>query len=330
MSLPQAKYTILIVDDVPENIRMLMEILKDDYATIPATSGQMALEKADLSPQPDLILLDIMMPEMDGYETCKKLKENPKTRDIPVVFITAVLESQGDAKAFAVGAGDYVTKPFNPTTVQVRIKNQLKLRQANLELQRLYKIALDANPITGLPGNNSIRERIRGLINSHSSHFVLYADIDHFKAYNDAYGFVRGDEVIYFTAALLQEAIAINNHDDAFLGHIGGDDFVLLVPKKSLEKTLNFIIHTFDHKIPSFYTPEDAEQGYIQTKSRRGKMCKRPLLTISLGVINVAWSGYKHYLEVNDACAEVKKKAKQIKGSSFFIDRRKRVETTKI
>lgn len=324
MTEPAPKNTILIVDDVPENIRMLMEILKTDYATIPATSGEAALEKVQLSPKPDLIILDIMMPGIDGYETCRQLKENPETCDIPIIFVTAVAESLGDAKAFNLGAADYVTKPFNPATVQARIRHQIKLHKATLELQRLYEMALDANPLTGLPGNNTIRKHIETTINEESGHFVVYADLDHFKAYNDQYGFARGDDIILFTASLLQEALAISANDNAFLGHIGGDDFVLLVPKSTLEQTVNFILDHFDSKITSFYNHEDIKRQGIETKTRQGESCTVPILSISLGAVNIHWSGYQHYLEVTDACAQVKKKAKEIEGSSFFVDRRTR------
>lgn len=324
MSLAHAKNTILIVDDIPGDIHMLMEILKDDYATIPATSGKIALEKAQQFPQPDLIILDIMMPGIDGYETCKRLKKNIATCDIPIIFITSISESLGDTKAFNIGAADYVVKPFNPATVKARIKNQIKLRETHLELQRLYEIALDANPITGLPGNNTIRQKIEKVITSRSQYFVVYADLDNFKAYNDKYGFVLGDEIIHFTASLLKEAVAINGDNNAFLGHIGGDDFVLLVPKNRLEQTVNFIIQNFDEQIPAFYSKEDVAGKGFQTKNRQGEICTTPLLSISLGAVNIHWSEYKHYLEVNDACAQVKKKAKEILGSSFFIDRRKR------
>ncbi len=318
------KTTILLVDDVPENIRMLMEILKEDYATIPATSGETALKKALLSPQPDLIILDIMMPGIDGYETCERLKKNKQTCDIPVIFITAIAESLGDAKAFDVGAADYVSKPFNPATVKARVKHQIKLRKATKELQHLYKLALDSNPITGLPGNNSIRQNIEKAISTDSKQFVIYADLDNFKAYNDKYGFARGDDIIHYTASLLKESLAIAANADSFLGHIGGDDFVLLIPKNKLEKTVNFIIGHFDQKIPSFYSNEDSAQKGIKTKNRQGEPCSYPLLSISLGAVNISWSNYQHYLEVNDACAQVKKKAKEIQGSSFFLDRRKK------
>ena len=325
MQSPSKKPLILIVDDVSENIRMLMEILKEGYATMPATSGQDALRKIKRSPKPDLVLLDIRMPDMDGYEVCRILKADEETRDIPVIFITAVSESHDDAKAFSLGAADYIAKPFTPATVKARVNNQIKLREAIKELQLLYQRALDSNPITGLPGNNSIRESIERALSHQENKFVIYADLDNFKAYNDTYGFARGDEVIHFTADLLKESLSLaGDGQNTFLGHVGGDDFVLLVPQGGVESVVNFITAEFDSRIKQFYSAEDAEAGCIRAKNRQGEKCSFPLVSISLAAVNLPWSKYIHYLEVNEACSQVKKKAKQIDGSSFFLDRRQR------
>ncbi len=127
---------ILIVDDQPENIRMLMELLKDEYATIPATNGTAALAKAVIEPLPELILMDIMMPDIDGYEVCRKLKADPATESIPVIFISAISEAMDAAKGFELGGVDYIMKPFNPATVKARVKTHIKLNQTIRELKK--------------------------------------------------------------------------------------------------------------------------------------------------------------------------------------------------
>jgi len=133
------KPKILIVDDAPENIRMLIEILKEDYAVVPATNGENGLVKAQMTPLPDLILLDIMMPGIDGYEVCKRLKADDKTKDIPVVFITAVSEALDNAKAFELGAMDFITKPFFPATVKARVENHITLYRTIQEMDALIR-----------------------------------------------------------------------------------------------------------------------------------------------------------------------------------------------
>ncbi len=144
MNMPTDKQKVLIVDDAPENLRILIEILKNEYAIIPATSGKVALQKAMADPIPDLILLDILMPVMDGYEVCNRLKENEKTKDIPVICITAMSEVMDDAKAFKLGAADYIPKPFNPATVKARVKNHIKLKNALAKQQKLIRELKDA------------------------------------------------------------------------------------------------------------------------------------------------------------------------------------------
>lgn len=139
VEMTENKPRIMIVDDVTENLKILIELLKDDYKLIPLKSGEKALQKLTQDPLPDLILLDIVMPDMDGYELCKRLKDDSRTKDIPVIFITAVSEVMDDAKAFELGAVDYVPKPFNPLTVKARVSTHIKLHQTVKELQLALK-----------------------------------------------------------------------------------------------------------------------------------------------------------------------------------------------
>lgn len=144
---PKDKPTVLIVDDAAENLRILIELLKDDYHVIPLKSGKAAMKKLAQDPLPDLALLDIVMPEMDGYELCTRLKADPRTKEIPVIFITAVSEAMDDARAFELGAVDYVPKPFNPMTVKARVNTHIKLHRTLQELQNALK---DIRTLSGL------------------------------------------------------------------------------------------------------------------------------------------------------------------------------------
>lgn len=133
--IQQENPCVIIVDDVPENLRILVELLKTDYRVIPVKDGEAALKKISKAPFPDLVLLDIVMPGMDGYEVCRQLKKNPKTRHIPVIFITAISEVMDEAKAFEIGAVDYITKPFNPLTALARVRTHIELSNTMKELQ---------------------------------------------------------------------------------------------------------------------------------------------------------------------------------------------------
>lgn len=141
------KPTVMIVDDATENLLVLIQLLKDDFHVIPLKSGKAALKKLAQDPLPDLALLDIVMPEMDGYELCTRLKADPRTKEIPVIFITAVSEAMDDAKAFEIGAVDYVPKPFNPLTVRARVNTHIKLHRTLKELQNALK---DIRTLSGL------------------------------------------------------------------------------------------------------------------------------------------------------------------------------------
>ncbi|HEY7865645.1 MAG TPA: response regulator [Psychromonas sp.] len=315
------KQKVLIVDDVIDNIKVLIDLLKPEYKIFFATNGEKALELAQ-NMAPDIILLDIVMPEMDGFEVCRKLKSNPITCDIPVIFISAMSDIGDETKGLEVGAVDYITKPISPAIVKARVKNHLKLREAMQELKRLYNTALDSNPNTGLPGNNSVAKQIKSALDNQENLAVIYSDLDNFKAFNDKYGFALGDDVIKFTCQVFQDVVDELNIKDAFVGHIGGDDFVLIVPSDLTQTVAEKIILRFDQGVIQFYSSEDAGTKCIQSVNRQGESQSFPLMSISLAGVSLANGVYKEYMEVNDVCATTKKRAKSMPGSSFFLNRR--------
>lgn len=319
--MPNEIQKLLIVDDSRLNIKLIAELFKDDYEVIVARDGRQALKRVKSNP-PDLILLDIMMPEMDGYEVCQRLKENPETKDIPIVFLSSMSDADNEYRGLDLGAIDYIKKPIKTPLIKARVNNFMKLRAAMVKLDELHKLALDANPNTGLPGNNTVNKRITQVLANNAPKCVLYADLDHFKAFNDTYGFARGDAVIQFTAGVLKKVVESCGCDDAFIGHIGGDDFVLLVPSEKSQNVADEMIRRFDEGVADFYNSEDAQANYIRTCDRQGRSVKFPLMSISIAGVDLAQRKFQRYLEVNDACTEIKKKAKETPGSCFIMDRR--------
>lgn len=320
--MESSRKKILIIDDSVETIKILIEVLKPHYEVFFSTDGDkgvgLAQEKA-----PDLILLDIMMEPTDGYEVCRRLKIDVKTKNIPIIFLSAISEAMDEAKGFEFGGADFITKPFTPITVLARIKNHIKLSESMKELKRLYSLALDSNPITRFPGNNSIRKHIENLITEKQNRIVLYCDLDNFKAYNDKYGFANGDKVILATADLMKligESLEI---EDIFLGHIGGDDFVITMPKKFSEDYVKSLLDSFGEMKLQFYNEEDREKGYIEAKNRKGDDVRYPLLSVSIAGVDLSNNHYSKYLEVSDTCADLKKKVKKLEGDNYIIDRRK-------
>ncbi len=324
MSFHDKNSSILVVDDNPDNLRLLAGLLKEhNYNVRLASNGERALAtiKKDA---PDLVLLDITMPKMDGFEVCRQLKADEATCDIPVIFVTAMGEVSDETRGFELGAVDYITKPIRSSVAMARVSTHLKLQDAMRELKRLYSTALDSNPMTGLPGNNSVANRIKEALQKKESVCVIYSDLDNFKAFNDKYGFALGDEALMFASKVLQDAIRAAKASDAFVGHIGGDDFVVIVPTQLAQQTADEIVQRFDKGIIKFYSSEDAAAKCFQSINRQGDEQTFPLMSISLAGVDLSHQTYKQYIEVNDACASAKKMAKTLSGSSFFMDRRKK------
>ncbi len=191
-----------------------------------------------------------------------------------------------------------------------------------IELLKPVYTVMPANPMSGLPGNNSVADRIRAALESGEDACVIYSDLDNFKAFNDKYGFARGDEVLLFTAGIIKDAVAAVDSPDAFAGHIGGDDFLVVVPSHRAGEIADAITRRFDGGIAGFYSAEDAAAKCIHSVNRGGEPKIFPIMSVSLAGVDLSHRVYKRYVEVNDACAGAKKKAKEMPGSGFFMDRR--------
>ena len=304
--------TILIADDEDTILNMLtVAMTASNYNVILAHDGVEALEKIK-EKKPDLVLLDLQMPRMDGFEVCRKVKSDVFLRHIPVIMLTAQNQVQTKVTGLEAGADDYVTKPFDLDELMARIRTIL----------RRTRLGLEANPLTRLPGNVTIEKEILRRIEEKAPFAVLYVDLNSFKAYNDTYGFVAGDEVIKETAKIILSA---SKGESDFVGHIGGDDFVVVTVPDSWEALCQVIIARFDAKSPSFYKEADRACGYIETKDRKGQVTRFPLLSISIGVVTNLYREIKSLGEVSTIGAEMKHfaKEKKDKGSSYAIDRRK-------
>ena len=316
------KKRILLADADLLNVATTIGALKDDYHIVSVNSG------ADLFKQLkknsiDMVILETSLPDMDGFDICRQLKAEEEMALMPVVFLTSVDKVAAEEKGFAAGAVEYIIKPFNAPTAQARIKNQLKLSDAIKELQRLNTLALDANPNTGLPGNTSILNELQRLVESTEPVCVVYADLDNFKVYNDCYGFAQGDDVISFTANVIRVAMQSHGCAESFLGHIGGDDFVLILPAEKQAAVVAEIIQRIDQGIAEFYSEEDLANGYVSAQDREGKQRKHPLISLSMGAIDLSRRKVTSAFEIVDVCTETKKLAKQRPGSNIVIDQRR-------
>lgn len=224
---------ILIVDDTPTNIQVLAEALRTNYRVKVATSGKAALSIASHpDSRPDLILLDVMMPEMDGYEVCRRLKQNPATQGIPVIFVTAKSDVTDEEQGLRLGAMDYIVKPFHLAIVKARVQNHVNLK---IRTDLLESLAL-VDGLTGIPNRRRFDEALdnewkRAMRNATPLALIM-ADIDYFKAYNDNYGHGAGDQCLKGVAQALAKSLG---RPTDILARYGGEEFVAILPDTGAE-----------------------------------------------------------------------------------------------
>ena len=218
---------ILLVDDSSANLRILGEILAAEYDILVATSGEAALEIAQDPEPPDLILLDVKMPGMDGYATCQILKESEQTRSIPVIFITAVEGSQAESKGFELGAVDYITKPYAAPVVRARVRTHMALMQYTRLLENLAFL----DGLTGIANRRQfdleLEKEWRRMMRRNAPLSLLMIDIDHFKAFNDHYGHGAGDECLRLVARSIAGVI---KRPGDLAARYGGEEFAVILP----------------------------------------------------------------------------------------------------
>jgi PleD family two-component response regulator len=304
--------SVLVVDDDPDVARFVEVNLRSaGYAVTVASNGEDGLAKA-VELRPDLVLLDVMMPKLDGFEVAQRLRRDPRPSSSSIIMLTAKALSSDKVLGLSSGADDYIIKPFDPVELLARVKGTLRRAR---EMRAL-------SPLTGLPGNIRVQEEIRRRVAEDQPFALLYADLDHFKAYNDNYGFVRGDRAIQALARLVTESIHELAGAEGFVGHVGGDDFVILVEPDICEMVAKTLCDRFDDLAPTLYDPEDAARGCIEVRDRQGNPQSFPLLTISVGVATTTSRRFAHYGEAVAVATEMKQFAKRSPGSSFAVDRR--------
>lgn len=304
---------IVVADDQEDLLEMMRDALEmEGYEVRTAVNGQEALDLVKEAP-PDIVIVDLWMPIKNGFEVCQSLKESPLTQHLPVIILSGAADLENKVQGLELGADDFVTKPLNLIELLARIRMILKRT----------KKSIDANPLTRLPGNASIQTKIADGITAGGPLAILYLDLNNFKAYNDVYGFDAGDTVLKATGRLILETVQKRGAEGDFIGHIGGDDFIVVTTPDRMEILAEVVVSEFDRMVPSFYKEEDVKRGKIVAKDRRGKTVEYPLLGIAIGICHNTLQPLTSFAQVSQYGAELKKHAKSFDGSKYFIDRRK-------
>jgi PleD family two-component response regulator len=303
--------TVLVVDD-DRNLRTIIStnLQIAGFDVIGAADGAQALALLD-SGAPDVVLLDVTMPVMDGYATLRKIRRHPAASHVPVIILTGTTNVDA-AKSLEAGADDFISKPFSPQEMLARVR--AKVRRANVDAS--------LQPLTRLPGNVAIEYEIRRRFEAREAWAVIYADLDNFKGYNDVYGFTHGDDAIRLVASTIADAIRASGDETDFLGHIGGDDFIVVSTPPRVEQLARTIVELFDRAVPTLYEPADRARGWIDSKDRRGRSVRYPLMSLSLAVVTPT-SQISTYQQIGEVAAELKKYAKARDGSYIAMDKRR-------
>jgi len=260
-----------------------------------ALRGNDALEKTR-QVLPHLIILDIMLPDIDGYEVCRNLRTSTRTSHIPVIFLTQKDERSDKLQGLELGADDYITKPFDIEELKLRVKGAIR---------RSERESL-TDPRSGLPAGRLIEEQLRRIIRE-EDWALMDLRISDFASFNDVYGFVAGDDVLRFSAMLLGEVVDEFGTPNDFIGHAGGDNFIIISTDEAAKKTIKVIKERFDEEVQTHYNFMDREQGFVQTPNADGEMIQSPLMTMTAGVVSPKEHRFADIREITEMAAEARR-----------------------
>ena len=262
---------------------------------------------------PDLIIIDEDNINEDVIEICSLIRNYSENSITPIMVISSNIDKQHRLDILKSDVEYFIKAPIDDEYIYYTIRNIIRLMTSNRKV----------SPLTGLPGNLQIQVELRKRLLKKEEFAILYFDLDNFKEYNDTYGFLKGDEVIKFTAKTILKVMHSYKIEDTFVGHIGGDDFVGIISNVDYEKLCQDIIMKFDENIKDYFNEEDIERGYLEVANRRGIIEQFPITSISIGVVKVAPGEYTNHLEIGEVGAQVKHLAKTQNGSAYAINRRK-------
>lgn len=301
---------VYIIDDDESSIAVFRELFRDDaeYKFISVKTEEIDIALKNI---PSLIVINEDAIDRDVIDVCRKIRKDEDNTITPVIVVSSNGSREHRMKVLNESIEYFIKKPVDEGYLYYTVKN----------LTRLLTINRRMSPLTGLPGNVQINSELKKHLMKNEEFSVLYLDLDNFKAYNDIYGFLKGDQIIEYTANIIVKGV--HDYGNGFVGHIGGDDFIAIVPYKDAEKLCQEIIHNFDRGVYRFYNEKDIENGYIEVANRKGIIERFPLTSISIAVVVADRGRFANILEIGDTAAQVKHAVKSVMGSSYAIDRRR-------
>lgn len=290
---------VLVVEDDFDISSMLQLYFKTQgYEVYVAPRGGVALEMTRQN-LPNVIVLDIMLPDIDGYEVCRQLRTNLRTSHIPIIFLTQKDERNDKIQGLELGADDYITKPFDLEELRLRVRNTIKSAE----------VASLTSPSTGLASGRLIEQQLRELMRK-QDWGVLYIGINGLGAFNEVYGFVAGEEVLRFTGMLLNDVIDEMGTVDDFIGHIGGDNFIIITRRELVDPLRVEIIQRFNENVGTHYDFMTRMQGYLVIKDDDGKEGQVPLMTLQVGALTIENGPFTDIREITEAAAEARRQTR--------------------
>ncbi len=288
-----SKARLMIVEDDPDISNMLRIYFNGQgYDVDIAQRGSEALEKTR-QVMPHLIVLDIMLPDIDGYEVCRTLRTNTRTSHIPVIFLTQKDERSDKLQGLELGADDYITKPFDIEELKLRVQNAI----ARAERESL------TDPQSGLPAGRLIEDQLRRLIRQKGWAFMDLR-INYFDAFKDVYGFIAANDVLSFAGMLLGEVVDTLGTPNDFIGHAGGDNFVIMTSEATAAEIRQQLKTRFNEEVQSHYNFMDRQQGFMMAPDDSGKMEKSPLMSLAVGQVSPSTHTFADIREITEIAAE--------------------------
>jgi PleD family two-component response regulator len=299
------KSRLLVVEDDIDIGNMLKIYFSGmDFDVDVAVRGSDALEKTK-QVLPHLIVLDIMLPDIDGYEVCRNLRTNMRTSHIPVIFLTQKDERSDKLQGLELGADDYITKPFDIEELKLRVQGAIR---------RAERESL-TDPRSGLPAGRLIEEQLRRIIRE-KDWALIDARVNHFEPFKDVYGFVAGDDVLRFTAMMIGEVVDELGTTSDFIGHAGGDNFIIVTTAENGAAIRDRIKERFDQEVQTHYNFMDRQQGFVQAPAADGSTTKVPFMTISLGMVSPNEHSFADIREITELAAEARRQDSPTSGKT--------------